>query len=201
MLQAWKYPDWIYLVEKKLNCITLSTFPFPISIERTVIHPDKNKYLKEWAIRIDVTLRDITHRTTGDQTSLINPEGIYLYSEKDFEQIIYAEIERLVVHELKECFQIKEDHYSTKPALIPFDPHDPKSPRIKFAHYDRVDYCRFYPSYTRRLKESVKKCWQQAKVKCSLKFINWCRTIPTSSPWTASSKLIRIIYSSKQLSK
>lgn len=148
----WQHPDWIYLVQKKLGHIDLSKFPSFIMLDHHIIHPDKNKYLPQWAICIDVKM-EIKDRVNGYRTTLVNPEGVYLYSEKNFEQIIYVEIERLLVHELKECFQIREN----AKAVIPFDPHDTKRARIKLSTYDKVDFYRHYPSWMTSLKLSINK--------------------------------------------
>lgn len=162
----WLRPDWIYVVQKKLQHIDLSKFPSYIYLTHDVIAPGKNKYLPQWAVCINVKL-EIKDRVTGVRTQLINPEGVYLYNEKNLEQIIYVEIERLLVHELKECFQIREPNegiVSGQP-VIPFDPHNTKRPGIKFSTYDKIDFYRHYPGWLSLTKIRLSKGWQKFKTK------------------------------------
>lgn len=152
MTTTWKQPDWLYIVQEKIKYIDLSKFPSRIWFTSKIIEPQNNKYVPKWALCVDVRL-EIKLRDTGTWTSLSNGEGVYLYSEKNFEEIIYVEIERLLVHELKECFQVKEYQPQVDGSLkntgpiIPFDPHDSKRARIKFSSYDKIDIYRHYPSW------------------------------------------------------
>jgi len=177
MTTAWKQPDWLYIVQEKIKYIDLSKFPSHIGLSSKVIKPEDNKYLSAWALCVDIKL-EIKLRDTGQWTSLVNPTGIYLYSEKNFEEIIYVEIERLLVHELKECFQIKEYRPqvdgSTKTVgpIIPFDPHDSKRAKIKFASYDKVDIYRHYPSWFALIKVGLSKWWKNTIATCRIKLAN-----------------------------
>ena len=161
----WKQPDWIYVVQEKLKHLDLTKFPSRVWFTSKIIEPANNKYVPAWAICVDVRM-DIRLRDNGKWTNLSNGEGVYLYSEKNFEEIIYVEFERLLVHELKECFQIQEVRPQTNGGsksemIIPFDPHNSKRSRIKYSTYDKVDIYRHYPSWKTLLKIS---------------FMKWCKT-------------------------
>jgi hypothetical protein len=160
--QVWQYPDWIYIIQKKIQHIDLTKFPSYIYLEHKVLRPEQNKHLFQWAVCVNVRL-EIKDRINGQRTTLVNPDGIYLYSEKNFEEIVYVEIERLLVHELKECFQIRENLSTT--AIIPFDPHNTKRARIKFSTYDKIDIYRNYPSWRAFAKVRFGKSWKKLKAK------------------------------------
>ncbi len=148
-------PDWINIVQEKLKSIDLSKFPSRIWITSKVIKPQDNKFVPKWALCVSVEL-EIKFRDTGKWTSLSTGEGVYLYSSKNFEQIIYCEIERLLCHELKECFQIKDPGAVKGEMTIPFDPHNKKKRvRITYSSYDKIDVYRHYPSWRALLQSST----------------------------------------------
>ncbi len=139
----WKYPDWIYTVRRKLEAITLDRFSSRISLQWKVIAPEKNVFAPgKWALRLKALFVG-KNRDTGAPITIQGGDGngIYLYSAENCEQIVYAEIEKLVKHELLECFHIKEG----KNRCIIFDPHR-KSFEVSGSIERKINSYRLYPS-------------------------------------------------------
>lgn len=157
----WQYPDWIYTVRRKLACIDLDKMPARVWLEHKVIPPHENKYYPAWAVSV-TALMSTKDRIKGTPSSIQNGNGngLYLYDAKDCEHLVCAEIGSLLKHELYECFQLRE-HLGDK-TVIPFDPHDDKAMRVSWSATDRVNYERYYPSWSAGVRWRFKQ-WRAKK--------------------------------------
>ena len=116
----WQYPDWMYVAKVKLRSIDLSKFPATIKLEWNDVNPKDNPYVKQWAIKINAVIVS-NDRITGKPLNIIDSsKGIYLYSSKNVEDVVYEMVQGLITHELRECLQLQEGYGKH---LIPFDPH------------------------------------------------------------------------------